>query len=74
VSKKPPEASARGKGRPKARTPQDSAFRRWLEGQLHQKYDPVLDEPIPEELLSVLKPESSGQPNDPRPKDDDRQE
>lgn len=74
MSKKPTEASARGKGKAKARSPQDTAFRRWLEEQLHHKYDQVLDEPIPDDLLSLLKPDDGGGKEQDRPKDDDRQE
>jgi hypothetical protein len=55
VSKKPTEASVQRKGKAKSKTPQDAAFRRWLEEQLHEKYDAVLDESIPDDLLSVLK-------------------
>ena len=57
MSKKPTEVSdmSQGKSRGKSKTPQDAAFRRWLEGQLHEKYDPVLEESIPDDLLSVLK-------------------
>ena len=55
MSKRPTEESVQRKG--KSKTPQDAAFRRWLEEQLHQKYDPVLDESIPDDLLSVLKPD-----------------
>jgi hypothetical protein len=57
VSKKPTEASVRRKGQIQSKTPQDTAFRRWLEEQLHQKYDDILNEPIPDDLLSLLKPE-----------------
>lgn len=52
-SKKPTEKSSQRKG--KSKTPKDAAFRRWLEEQLHQKYDAVLEEPIPDDLLAMLK-------------------
>lgn len=38
------------------RSPQDRAFQRWVNEQLRKKYDPVLEEEIPEELLSLLRP------------------
>lgn len=69
MSKKPVDPPAGGKGKAKPRAPQDAAFRRWLEGQLHDKYDAVLNEPIPDDLLSVLKPETPAQPDDNRPDD-----
>ena len=57
MSKKPTDETVRHKGKAKSKASQDPAFRRWLEEQLHQKYDPVLQEAIPNELLSLLKPD-----------------
>jgi hypothetical protein len=56
VSKKPTTSSTPRKGR-KSEPTQDESFRRWLEQQLHKKYDAVLEEPVPDELLSLLRPE-----------------
>jgi len=41
--------------RPPPRTSQERAFNRWLSEQLRRKYDPVLDESIPEEILDLLR-------------------
>jgi hypothetical protein len=40
--------------RPKSDQPSDDAFRSWLERQLHKKYDDILEEPIPDDLLALL--------------------
>jgi len=32
----------------------DPAFERWLNRQLHGLYDPVLAEPLPDELMRLL--------------------
>jgi hypothetical protein len=32
----------------------DRGFDRWLNRQLHRIYDPVLGEPVPEEMLRLL--------------------
>lgn len=32
----------------------DAGYERWLTGQLHEMYDPVLAEPVPEELERLL--------------------
>ena len=46
--------SGSGKGR-KSEPTQDELFRRWLEQQLHKRFDPVLEEPVPDDLLSLLR-------------------
>lgn len=38
-----------------SRSKQERAFNRWLNDQLRKKYDPVLDETIPDELLALLR-------------------
>jgi hypothetical protein len=43
------DATARGK------PPSDPAFDGWLTHHLSRLYDPVIQEPIPEELLKLLK-------------------
>jgi hypothetical protein len=55
--RKPPEGPDDRKGRPKAEPSQDELFRRWLEQQLHRRFDPVLEEPVPDDLLDLLRPQ-----------------
>ncbi len=38
----------------KAATPQSSAFDLWLQRGLHQMFDDVASEPIPDELLKLI--------------------
>ena len=40
---------------PPSRNSQERAFNRWLNEQLRKKYDPVLDESIPDEILELLR-------------------
>jgi hypothetical protein len=36
------------------RGPLDAGFERWLDRQLHDLYDPILNEPIPDDLARLL--------------------
>lgn len=40
---------------PSTRDPGDAAFDRWLQRELSRLYDQTLSEPVPEELLKLLK-------------------
>jgi Anti-sigma factor NepR len=58
---RPLRVSAAGDGRPspgggpkKPRPALEAGFDRWLDRQLHEIYDPVLDEAIPDEIASLL--------------------
>jgi hypothetical protein len=50
-----PRDSRHTSANPPSRTSQERAFNRWLNEQLRKKYDPVLDEAIPEEILELLR-------------------
>lgn len=51
-----PGAGGSGAGpNPPPRSRQERAFNRWLSEQLRRKYDPVLEESIPEEILELLR-------------------
>lgn len=39
----------------KRRSPIDAGFDRWLDRQLHDIYDPVLNEAVPDEIERLLK-------------------
>ena len=41
-------------GNPKKPGKSDAAFNMWLQRGLHQMYDDVAQEPIPEELLKLI--------------------
>jgi hypothetical protein len=43
-----------GNGPVKPRPALEAGFDRWLDRQLHEIYDPVLDEAIPDEIASLL--------------------
>lgn len=47
-----PEAVA---GMPKPKRPAEQAFDAWLERGLHEMFDQVAREPIPEELLKLIR-------------------
>jgi hypothetical protein len=47
--------------RPGVRNAQMDAFGRWLDQELRNLYEPVLDEPIPDSLLDLLRPEARAQ-------------
>ena len=49
TQRKPPPAEPR-----KASRPSDSAFDIWLNRGLHQLFDDVANEPIPEDLLKLI--------------------
>ena len=51
--KTPPKAPS-GKGKPVADKPAESAFDLWLNRGLHQLFDDVANEPVPEELLKLI--------------------
>lgn len=40
--------------RPRRRKPPDIGFDQWLDKQLHNLYDPVLNEAVPEEIARLL--------------------
>lgn len=46
--------------RPKRQDAQDSEFEAWLDGRLKSMYDAVLNEPLPEEILKLLKTPKRG--------------
>lgn len=50
-----PEAAEKTGGGAPSRNIQERAFNRWLNDQLRKKYDPVLDETIPEDILALLR-------------------
>ncbi len=54
------EDSAKARVIPPSRSSQERAFNRWLNDQLRKKYDPVLDEAIPEEILALLRQDREG--------------
>ncbi len=41
-------------GQPRRRPALDAGFDRWLNRQLHQIYDPVLSEAVPEDMMRLL--------------------
>lgn len=47
----------------------ERGFDRWLNRQLHRIYDPVLGEPVPEEMLRLLEQFGSKLQPDDEPKD-----
>lgn len=53
--------SGRGRADPRRRTA-EASFDRWLEKKLHELYDPVLDEELPEELRKLLDAFDEGDP------------
>ena len=65
-----------GKDRMKRPSPLDAGFDRWLNRRLHELYDPVLQEPVPDVFLSLLegfecKPESGdGEDRKDEPRDE----
>jgi hypothetical protein len=50
----------------------ERGFDRWLNGQLHRIYDPVLTEPVPDEIAQLLEQFDSNSKVVP-PGDDERQ-
>lgn len=50
----------------------ERGFDRWLNGQLHRIYDPVLTEPVPDEIARLLEQFDSSSEAVP-PSDDERQ-
>jgi hypothetical protein len=50
TKRKPPS----GPGRPTQSKPADAAFDVWLNRGLHQLFDDVANEPIPDELLKLI--------------------
>lgn len=53
-----PEAKMTGRGR--VRSSPDVAFDLWLDHQLHVIYDQVAKEPIPQELLDLIRKDQAG--------------
>lgn len=51
----PQRAAKRKKRQPTRSRSINAAFDLWLERSMHQLYDPVAREPIPEELLNLIK-------------------
>ena len=49
-----------GLAAPRQASEGDAAFDRWLRQELSRLYDSALSEPVPEELLRLLRPESKG--------------
>jgi hypothetical protein len=43
-----------GKDRMRRPSPLDAGFDRWLNRRLHELYDPVLEEPVPDAITSLL--------------------
>lgn len=43
----------------------DRGFERWLNRQLHRIYDPVLGEPVPDELMRLLDQFAAKPPSSP---------
>ena len=64
--KEPP----RKKLNPKS-SPSDSAFDKWLNRGLHELFDDAINEPIPPEMLKLLKPDSEASEKPAQPKEDD---
>ncbi|TVQ36090.1 MAG: hypothetical protein EA356_06315 [Geminicoccaceae bacterium] len=62
-----PRQSDRGDGATGREGRQSDGFDRWVRRQLHQLYDPVTDEPIPERLADLL----DRFPTKPKPERDD---
>jgi hypothetical protein len=52
---------------PDADAPADAAFDVWLHRGLHQLYDDVAREPIPEELLRIIEADRGRSSGDPHP-------
>ncbi len=50
----------------------ERGFNRWLNGQLHRIYDPVLTEPVPDEIARLLEQFDSS-PQIVPPSNDERQ-
>jgi hypothetical protein len=57
--KRPPNEGSERKGRARTEPSPDELFRRWLEQQLHKRFDPVLEEPVPDDLLALLQRQDS---------------
>jgi hypothetical protein len=60
-----------GKDRMRRPSPLDAGFDRWLNRRLHELYDPVLEEPVPDTITSLLegfdrKPEAGNGKDEPR--------
>ena len=54
TAKRPEPPSVPNADRLSRRSALDTGFERWLNGQLHKLYDPVLDEAVPDELARLL--------------------
>jgi len=53
-AKDPPRASPASPGTPRKGRKTEAAFDLWLQKGLHEIYDKVASEPIPEELLKLI--------------------
>jgi hypothetical protein len=63
MSNKPSRAGVEGNGESDVGSDEavvDRGFDRWLNRQLHRIYDPVLGEPVPDEMLRLLDQFGSG--------------
>lgn len=56
--KQKPEGQAQPK--PQQSDEKDPEFEPWLDGRLKSMYDAVLNEPLPDEILKLLKPSKRG--------------